>query len=167
MKSFCWYLTLPPISSPLMRFVSCLPTITSSSPGVKVRPSTTVIPPRTSKARGVTARRVTFAGWPSLARGRPITTTSSQDASGWPLASRATRSSTVIMLRSARGTDEVSSEPEPRWNTIALSVRPVVRRAAAKPSDIDMSTAKTATTRAIPPTARRVSCQRTRTLRTL
>ena len=33
---------------------------------------------------------------------------------------------------------------------IALSVRPVVRRAAANPSDIDMRTAKTATTRAMP-----------------
>ena len=50
---------------------------------------------------------------------------------------------------------------------IALSVRPVERRAAAKPSDIDMSTANTATTRAMPPIASSVTCQRTRTLRTL
>ena len=71
------------------------------------------------------------------------------------------------MLRSASGTPEVSSEPEPRCTTIALSVRPVERSAASKPADIDMSTAKTATTRAMPPTASRVSCQRTRTLRTL
>ena len=150
-----------------MRVVSLRPTITSSSPGVKLRPSTTVMPPRTSNARGVTARRVTLAGMPSVTLGRPMTTTHSQEASGWPAASRATRSSTTIMLRSESGTAEVSSEPEPRCTIMALSVRPVVRRAAAKPSDIDMRTAKTATTRAMPPTASSVSCQRTRTLRTL
>jgi hypothetical protein len=50
---------------------------------------------------------------------------------------------------------------------IALSVRPVERSAAAKPSDMDMSTAKAATTRAIPATASSVTCQRTRTLRML
>ncbi len=125
------------------------------------------MPPRTSKASGVTPRKVTLAGWPSVARGRPITTTSSQEASGWPSGPRATRSSTAIMLRSARGTEEVSSEPDPRCTTIALSGRPVDLRAARKPSDIDISTVKTATTSAMPDTASRVTCQRTRTLRTL
>ena len=167
LKRFCWYLTSWPSSSPPIRCCILWPTITSSSPGVKRRPSTSVIPPRTSKARGVTARSETFAGSPSVERGRPITTTHSQDAIGCPLASRATRSSTRIMLRSASGTTEVSSEVEPRCTTIALSARPVVRSAAANPSDIDISTAKTATTSAMPPTASSVSCQRTRTLRTL
>ncbi len=115
----------------------------------------------------MTARSVTLAGWPSLMRGRPITTTCSQDASGWPFASRATRSSTMIMLRSASGTPEVISELEPRWTTIALSGRPVERSAALKPSDIDISTANTATTSAIPTIASSVTCQRTRTFRTL
>ena len=62
---------------------------------------------------------------------------------------------------------EVSSEPEPRWTTIALSVRPVERSAVLKPSVIDISTANTATTSAMPEIASSVSCQRTLTLRTL
>ena len=73
----------------------------------------------------------------------------------------------MIMLRSASGTPEVSSEPEPRCTMIALSGRPVERSAALKPSDIDISTANTATTSAIPPIASSVTCQRTRTLRML
>ncbi len=104
---------------------------------------------------------------PSVAFTRLMTMTQSQEARGWPSAPRATRSSTMIMLRASRGTPEVSSEPEPRWTMMALSGRPVDLRAVLKPSDIDMSTAKTATTRAIPLTASRVTCQRTRTLRTL
>ncbi len=166
-KLFCWYLTVPPTRMPSIRARSLRPTITSSRPGVKVRPSTTSIPPRTSKARGVTARRVMFAGMPSLRRGRPMTTTHSHEAMGRPSESRAIRSSTTILLRSSRGTPEVSSEAEPRWTIIALSVRPVDLSAALKPSDIDMSTANTATTRAMPPIASRVTCHRTRTLRRL
>jgi hypothetical protein len=50
---------------------------------------------------------------------------------------------------------------------IALSGRPVERSAARKPSDIAISMANTATTRAMPLIASRVTCQRTRTLRTL
>ncbi len=96
-----------------------------------------------------------------------MTTTHSGEASGLPSASTAIRSSTTILLRSSRGTPEVSSEAEPRWTIIALSVRPVERSAALKPSDMDMSTANTATTMAMPPTASRVTCQRTRTLRML
>ena len=42
-----------------------------------------------------------------------------------------------------------------------------VRSAIANPSDIDMSTVKTATTSAIPEMASSVTCQRLRTLRTL
>ena len=110
---------------------------------------------------------MTFVGWPSVARGRPITITRSQEASGWPSASRATRSSTRIVLRCSSGTPEVSSEPEPRWTMIALSVRPVERSAVWKPSDIAISTANTATTSAMPTIASSVTCQRTRTLRTL
>ena len=62
---------------------------------------------------------------------------------------------------------EVSSEADPLCTIMALSVRPVERRAAWNPADMDMSTANTATTRAMPPTASSVTCQRTRTLRTL
>ena len=71
------------------------------------------------------------------------------------------------MLRSASGTADVSSESEPRWTTIALSARPVDRSAAWNPSDMDISTANTATTRAMPQIARSVTCHRIRTLRTL
>ena len=65
------------------------------------------------------------------------------------------------------GIHDVSSEADPRCTTIAFCSEPVARRADAKPADIDMRTAKTATTRAIPETASSVTCQRFRTLRTL
>ena len=61
----------------------------------------------------------------------------------------------------------MSSDADPRWTIIALSALPVVRSAIANPSDIDISTVKTATTSAIPEMASRVTCQRLRTLRTL
>ena len=82
--------------------------------------------------------------------GSPITTTHSGEAMGWPSAPRAMRWSTTIWLRASMRTPEVSSEPDPRCTIIALSVRPVERSAAWKPSDIDMSTAMAATTSAMP-----------------
>ena len=144
-----------------------LPTITSSRPGLKATPSTMSMPPRTSKLWGGTARSVTLVGCPSLSLGSAITTTHSQDASGLPSAARATRSSTTIMLRWSSDTPEVSSEAEPRWTMIALSGGRSTRSASAKPSDIESSTVNTATTSAMPPIASSVTCQRTRTLRTL
>jgi hypothetical protein len=85
-----------------------------------------------------------------------------------PTSSRSSTSSrTTIICRWSSGIQEVSSDAEPRWMIIALSERPVVRRAAAKPSDIDISTVKTATTSAIPEMASRVTCQRLQTLRML
>ena len=150
-----------------MRPAIFLPTITSSSPGWKFRPSTTLMPPRTSKAAGMTARNVTFVGPPWLTLGKLITTTQSHAAMGVPSARLAMRSSATIMLRTSMPTPEVSSEADPRCTMIALSSRPVERSAAWKPADIESRMAKTATTSEIPEIASSVTCQRTRTFRML
>jgi hypothetical protein len=150
-----------------MRRTNPSPTITSSRPGVKRRPWVISIPPRTSKARGVTARMLTLVGLPSLTLGSAITITCSGEARGCPSLPRATLSSTETRLRCSRDTPELSSDMEPRCTMMALSVRPVARRAMAKPSDMAMSTVSTETTRAMPTTASRVTCQRTRRLRRL
>ena len=95
-----------------------------------------------------------------------MTETHSQEASGRPAAPRAATWSRIA-LRSSCSTREVTSEFEPRLTTIALSTRPVPRSAVRKPWDMARSTAKTATTRAIPSTARSATVQRMRTFRTL
>src|SRR5437773_6934242 len=125
------------------------------------------MPPRTSKALGVTPRMVTLVGVPSERRGMLPTTTISGEARGRPSAPVATLASTTILLRWSRGTQEVSSEAEPRWTTMAFSGSPVERRAHWKPVRIAMRATKTVTTRPIPITASRLTCQRARTLRTL
>ena len=99
--------------------------------------------------------------------GRLITTTQSQAARAEPSGRRAIRSSERMVLRSSILTPEVSSEAEPRWTMRALSGRPVERSAIWKPADMESRTASTATTRAMPEIASRVTCQRTRTLRML
>ena len=135
-----------------MRLGSLRPTITSSRPGVKLRPSTIRIPLRTSKARGETPRTVTLVGWPSVARGSAITITSSQDASGWPFGvardALVDHDHVAVLARHARGQLRASSRA---GRTIALSRRPVARSATRKPLDIAISTANTATTSAMPP----------------
>ena len=73
----------------------------------------------------------------------------------------------TIMFRWSRGIHDVSSDADPRCTTSAFCSVPVARSADAKPSDIDMRTAKTATTSAMPETASSVTCQRFRTFRTL
>ena len=56
----------------------------------------------------------------------------SGDASGRPCASRFTRESTMIMLALSRRHARLSSEPEPRCVTMALSAEPVARQRHAE-----------------------------------
>ena len=93
--------------------------------------------------------------------------TDSAEARTWPSGPRASRESARITLRSSGVTSESISEAEPRVTTIALSARPLPRRAARNPSAMAMSTVNTATTSVIPTTASSVSRQRTRMLRQL
>ena len=125
------------------------------------------IPPRTSNALGVTPRIVTLVWRPSLRRGMAPTTTISGEAIGRPSAPTATRESTTILLRWSSGTQDVSSEAEPRCTTIAFSATPVERSASVKPVRMAISATNTVTTRPIPITASRLTFQRLRTFRTL
>ena len=75
------------MSSPVTRSAIFLPTITSYSPGVKLRPSTTLIPLRTLKAIGRHPAEGDVGGWlPSVRFGRVVRTTTSHDAIGVPAA---------------------------------------------------------------------------------
>ena len=134
---------------------------------MKRRPATISMPPRTSKAFGVTPLMVTLVAIPSVRRGWLPTITISGDASAAPSAPVATRGSTTILLRWSRGTQDVSSEAEPRCTTMALSGIPVARRARANPVRMARRATNTVTTSAIPITARRLTCQRLFTLRML
>ncbi len=104
----------------------------------------------------------TFTSPPSTLRGRFATTTISPEARGWPSAPLAMRSSTARRLARPRSMPEPSSDWEPFWSTIALSVRPVARSAMRKPLDIAARNTNTVTTRAMPKMASRVTCQRIR-----
>ena len=134
---------------------------------MKLRPSTIRTLCRTLNAVGVTPRTTTFTEAPSFLRCMLLTTMISGDASGRPSSSLATRASTMIVFALSRLNPDVNSEVVPRWMTMALSVEPVDRRASRKPFDMATRTSITATTRAMPPMASRVTRQRTTRLRTL
>ncbi len=91
----------------------------------------------------------------------------SGDAIGRPCGSRFTRESTMIMLALSRLMPELSSEPEPRCVTMALSAEPVAASALLKPLAMAVSAISTPTTREMPASASSVTFQRTMTLRTL
>ena len=76
--------------------------------------------PHLEGLRAVTPRMVTLVGTPSVRRGLLPTTTISGEAQGRPSSPVATRESTTILLRWSRGTQEVSSDAEPRWTTMAF-----------------------------------------------
>ena len=73
----------------------------------------------------------------------------------------------MIMLALSREKPELSSDPDPRCVTIALSAVPVAFSALRKPLAIAVSAISTATTSEMPASASSVTFQRTRTLRTL
>src|SRR5438552_13874528 len=162
-----WMGMVAPRSRPRTRCAMRSPTMTSYRPGWKERPRLISIPPRTSKARGVRPRMVTLVAAPSLRRGKEPMTTISGEAKGRPCASVATRESTTSLSRWPSGTQEVSSEADPRWTITAFSGRPVARSAYSNPVRMAIRATNTVTTRAMPVMARRLTCQRARTLRTL
>jgi hypothetical protein len=122
---------------------------------------------RTAKAWGVTERSTTFVRFRSDFRGRAMTDTPSHEASGRPSASSAALTCWRIARRGSISTIEVTSELEPRLTIIALSSRPVPRRAVAKPCDMAVRITNTATTSAMPATARSATVHRSLTLRML
>ena len=73
----------------------------------------------------------------------------------------------MIMLTLLRLMPELSSEPDPRWVTIAFSDEPVTASARLKPLAMAVRAMSTATTSEMPPSASRVTFHRTMTLRTL
>ena len=86
-----------------------------------MRPSMILMFWRTLNAIGETPRTVTLTSVPSPRLGSAATTFISGDAIGVPCSSRLTRESTMMMLALSREKPELSSDPEPRCVTMALS----------------------------------------------
>src|SRR5215469_8832479 len=150
-----------PTSSPSMRRCARLPTMISDNPARGRRPSRRVTPFRSLRAAGVTPRTPRFVSWPSLLLGRATTSTSSGEASGVPSEPCSTRGSSATQSPAASLKDDPSSDNAPFCRTIALPALPLALSARRNPLAIDSNAMNTATTSAIPVTARRVDFQRT------
>ena len=128
------------------------PTMTSFLPHSNMRPSTSLSLSRTLSAARSTPRIGTLASVPVERLGRLMMTNSSAEASG-PSSVRATPGASAMMRVLSRRKPLTISLSAPLRRTMAASGEPEAVRALRKPTPIESTPTRTATTPAMPKTA--------------
>src|SRR5579864_561093 len=153
--------TVWPMSAPWNWARTPRPTMSSRSPGVKVRPSMILSCGRSTNAAGSTPRRVTLAPLlTSSLRTSSAITMSSAEARGLPSAPTRMPGSCLMMSVVSRSKAELSSASEPPRRITTASLRPVDLSVLSKPAAIASSAVNTATTPARPMTMTSEDAQR-------
>ncbi len=142
-----------------------LPTMSSCTAGLNMRPAMTFVSGRSAMSFGPTPRKLTLAhDEPSLV-GRSTTVSVSAEAMAWPEASFFTPGASMIVRPWSRVMTLDRSDAEPARTTMARSVRPVFEIVDNTPIAIASTDSTTATTPAMPITMTNEEPSRCGTLR--